>query len=110
MPAGSVVVSRQTLACVLNQSNFACKVCLKCWDMDYDNMLHCLDLPLLHVKRQHLKFITMFNIINGNKQSTPCSICCREAIHLYFTDSILASTTTIFHMYLMLLLFGMLYQ
>ena len=45
---------------------FACKVCLKCWDMDYDNMLHCLDLPLLHVRRQHLKLITMFNIINGN--------------------------------------------
>ena len=45
---------------------FACKVCLKCWDMDYDNMLHCLDLPLLRVRRQHLKLITMFNIINGN--------------------------------------------
>ena len=34
--------------------------------MDYDNMLHCLDLPLLRVRRQHLKLITMFNIINGN--------------------------------------------
>ena len=34
---------------------FACKVCLKCWDMDYDNMLHCLDLPPLRVRRQHLK-------------------------------------------------------
>ena len=45
---------------------FACKVCLKCWDMDYDNMLHCLDLPLLRVRRQHLKLITMFNIVNGN--------------------------------------------
>ena len=45
---------------------FACKVCLKCWDMDYDNMLHCLDLPLLRVRRQHLKLITMFNIINGD--------------------------------------------
>ena len=45
---------------------FACEVCLKCWDMDYDNTLHCLDLPLLHVRRQHLKLITMFNIFNGN--------------------------------------------
>ena len=45
---------------------FACKVCLKCWDMDYNNMLHCLDLPLLRVRRQHLKLITMYNIINGN--------------------------------------------
>ena len=45
---------------------FACKVCLKCWDMDYGNMLHCLDLPPLCVRRQHLKLITMFNIINGN--------------------------------------------
>ena len=32
---------------------FACKVCLKCWDTDYDNMLHCLDLPFLHVRLQH---------------------------------------------------------
>ena len=94
---------------------FACKVCLKCWDMDYDNMLHCLDLPLLHVRRQHLKLITMFNIINGNivfqqVSSIYTSICHRETIHLYFTDSILAPTTSIFHMYLALLLFGIPYQ
>ena len=44
---------------------FACKVCLKCWDMDYVNMLHCLDLPTLVVRRQHLKLMTMYNIING---------------------------------------------
>ena len=23
---------------------FVCKVCLKCWDMDYQNMLQCLDV------------------------------------------------------------------
>ena len=44
---------------------FACKVCLKCWDMDYQNMLHCLDIPPLSVRRRYLKLITMFNIVNG---------------------------------------------
>ena len=34
---------------------FACKVCLKCWDMYYDNMLHCLNLPCLSERRQYLK-------------------------------------------------------
>ena len=30
------------------------KVCLKCWDMDYQNMLHCLDIPPLSVRRRYL--------------------------------------------------------
>ena len=29
------------------------------------DMLHCLDLPTLVVRRQHLKLMTMYNIING---------------------------------------------
>ena len=78
---------------------FACKVCLKCCDMDYDNMLHCFDLPLLCVRCQHLKLITMFNIINGNNffqqvSSIYTSISHRETIHLHFTDPILAPTTS----------------
>ena len=44
---------------------FACKVCLKCWDMDYDNMLHC-HLPRLSEWRQYLKLLTMYNIVNGH--------------------------------------------
>ena len=39
---------------------FACKVCLKCWDMDNQNMLHCLDIPPLSVRQGYLKLITMF--------------------------------------------------
>ena len=45
---------------------FACKVCLKCWDMDYDNMLHCLNLPRLSERRQYLKLLTLYNIVNGH--------------------------------------------
>ena len=26
---------------------------IKCWDMDYQNMLHCLDIPPLSVKRRY---------------------------------------------------------
>ena len=50
---------------------FACKVCLKCWDMDYQNMLHCLDIPPLSVRRRYLKLITMFNIVNGQSFFPP---------------------------------------
>ena len=28
----------------LRLKKFACKMCLKCWDMDYQNMLHCLNI------------------------------------------------------------------
>ena len=92
---------------------FACKVCLKCWNMDYDNMLHCLDLPFLRVRRQHLKLITMFNIIWKQffqhylqfiwylSQKNNLSVFFRpysRTKHLYF------------HMYLMSLMFGILYK
>ena len=50
---------------------FACKVCLKCWDMDYQNMLHCLDIPPLSVRHRYLKLITMFNIVNGQSFFPP---------------------------------------
>ena len=33
---------------------FACKVCLKIWDMSYDDMLHLLNLPPLHARRRYL--------------------------------------------------------
>ena len=42
---------------------FACKVCLKQWDMDYESMLEQLELTLSHCKL--LKLTTMHNIING---------------------------------------------
>ena len=51
---------------------FACKVCHKCWDMDYQNLLHCLDIPPLSVRRRYLiKLITMFNIVNGQSFFPP---------------------------------------
>ena len=33
---------------------FACKVCLKQWDLDYDSMLQLLNLPRLSVRREYL--------------------------------------------------------
>ena len=42
-----------------------CTMCLKYWDMDYQNMLHCLYLLPLSVRHRYLKLITMFNI-NGH--------------------------------------------
>ena len=44
---------------------FACKVCLKRWDMDYESMLQQLELTSLSQRRNFLKLTTMYNIING---------------------------------------------
>ena len=91
---------------------FACKVCLKCWDMDYVNMLHCLDLPTLVVRRQHLKLMTMYNIINGKQSSllvslTYVSTLHRDTFHPYIIDFMLVLIIFTFHLYLMLYLYGM---
>lgn len=45
---------------------FACKVCLKQWNLDYDTMLQFLNLPPLSARRQYLKLTTMYNIVNGS--------------------------------------------
>ena len=45
---------------------FACKVCLKQWDLDYDSMLQLLNLPRLSVRREYLKLTTMYNIVSGH--------------------------------------------
>ena len=50
---------------------FACKVCLKKWDLDYERMLQLLDLQPLSVRRQYLKLTTMYNIIAGNSYFPP---------------------------------------
>ena len=44
---------------------FACKVCLKRWDVDYESMLQQLELTSLSQRRTFLKLTTMYNIING---------------------------------------------
>ena len=43
---------------------FACKVCLKRWDMDYESILQQLELTSLSQRRKFLKLTTMYNIIN----------------------------------------------
>ena len=45
---------------------FACKVCLKQWDLDYDLMLAQLNIPKLVMRRKYLKLTTMYNIVKGN--------------------------------------------
>ena len=45
---------------------FACKVCLKQWNMDYDSMLKLLGIPLLATRRKYLKLTTMYNIVHNS--------------------------------------------
>ena len=45
---------------------FACKVCLKQWDLDYDSMLQLLNLPRLSVCRKYLRLTTMYIIVSGH--------------------------------------------
>ena len=44
---------------------FACKVCLKRWDMDYESMLQQLELTSSSQRCKFLKLTTMYNIIIG---------------------------------------------
>ena len=41
-------------------SKFACKICLKIWDMSYDDMFHLLNLPPLRGRRRYLKLVAVF--------------------------------------------------
>jgi len=45
---------------------FACRVCLKRWDLDYDSMLQLLSIPPLTIRCEYLKLTTMYNIIHGH--------------------------------------------
>jgi len=45
---------------------FACEVCLKQWDMNYENMFEQLDLTPLSQCRKLLKLPTMYNIVNDS--------------------------------------------
>ena len=45
---------------------FACKVCLKQWELDYDSMLQLLNLPHLSAHPKYLKLTTMYNIFSDH--------------------------------------------
>ena len=55
--------SMQSLEAV---QRFACKVCLKQWDLDYDSMLQLLNLPCPSVRHKYFKLTTMYNIVSGH--------------------------------------------
>ena len=44
---------------------FDCKVCLKCWDTDYDEMLTELKIPRLDARRKALKLCILYKILNN---------------------------------------------
>ena len=50
---------------------FACRVCLKRWDLDYYNMLLLLDIPPLSTRRKYLKLTVMYNIVKNNYHFPP---------------------------------------
>ena len=43
---------------------FACKVCCKSWDAEYEKLLEDLQLPTLETRRMHLKLCTFFNFVH----------------------------------------------
>lgn len=45
---------------------FACRVCLKRWDLSYNCMLQKLDLLPLTSRRKYLKLTTLYNMFSGN--------------------------------------------
>ena len=65
---------------------FACKVCLKMWDLDYNTMLQLLNLPPLSVRREYLKLTAMYNILNGYSYY-PSGIFVQSNNHYYSSQS-----------------------
>ena len=47
-----------------NIQKFACRVCLKRWDLSYPAMLRTLSIPTLAARRQQLKLCTFFRYVN----------------------------------------------
>ena len=48
-----------------NIQKFACRVCLKQWDLSYPTMLRTLSIPTLAARRKQLKLCTFFSYVNG---------------------------------------------
>jgi len=46
--------------------NFACKVCCKKWNMDYESMLGHLNIPTLQQRRLQLKASMMYQFEHGD--------------------------------------------
>ena len=53
---------QQTLESV---QKFACRVCLKRWDLNYSTMLEDLNIPTLAARRKQLKLCTLYNYVHG---------------------------------------------
>ena len=66
---------------------FACKVCLKQRDLNYDSMFQLLNLPHLSVRRKYLKLTTMYNIVNGH-MDFPSSIFVQSNLPYYLNRAI----------------------
>ena len=45
---------------------FACKVCCKSWDAEYENLLEELRFPTLETRRTHLKLCTFYNFVHSH--------------------------------------------
>ena len=91
------------MQCLEAVKKFACKVCLKMWNLDYESMLQMLGLPCLSVRRKYLKPTTTYYIVSH--MYYPSSIFVQSAlpyiqlhqhIQLYHT---FAHTNYIYHNY-----------
>ena len=47
-------------------AKFACKVCCKNWNMDYESMLGHLNIPTLQQRRLQLKASMMYQFVHGD--------------------------------------------
>ena len=58
-----IPICRRTNKHLKNIQKFACRVCLKRWDLSYPAMLRTLSIPTLAARRQ-LKLRTFFRYVN----------------------------------------------
>ena len=56
---------------VENVQKYGLKMCLKSWDLGYQELLHLTQIPTLENRRIYLKLCTLFKIIHGLFPFTP---------------------------------------
>ena len=56
---------------VENVQKYGLKMCLKRWDLGYQELLHLAQIPTLENRRIYLKLCTLFKIIHGLFPFTP---------------------------------------
>ena len=79
---------------VENVQKYGLKMCLKRWDLGYQELLHLTQIPTLESRRIYLKLCTPFKIIHGLFPFTP-DVFQPDDVSSVFSESLRDNTSSI---------------